>query len=244
MDFEKIDILAIGAHPDDVELSASGSLLAQAAKGRSFGLLDLTRGELGTRGSAALREQESAKAAQILGARFRERLDLGDGRFENDFETRRHIIEVLRRHRPDVVLCNALSDRHPDHGRAAKLEADACFFSGLSKIETFESDGSPQAAWRPKSIFHYIQDEQNQPDFVVDVAPFWAKKMEAIMAFSSQFFSPGEGPDVPRTPISGLDFLKFMEAKARVFGRPAGFELAEGFQIARTPGVRDFFDLV
>ncbi len=244
MKFEKIDLLAIGAHPDDVELSACGTLLAEAAKGRTFGLLDLTQGELGTRGSAALRKIEGERSRQILGARFRETLDLGDGRFEWNDANLRQIIRVIRRWRPEIVLINAPEDRHPDHGRSAKIEADACFFSGLEKIETFEDDGSRQEKWRPRAVYHYIQDEYLKPDFVVDVTPFWGKKMEAILAFSSQFFAENEDESMPKTPISGPDFLKLVESKARIAGRSAGFELAEGFIAARAPGVRSLFDLV
>lgn len=237
----KVDILAIGMHPDDVELSASGTLLRHAAMGKVFGMLDLSKGELGTRGTAAIREAEAMEAAKILGAAFRRQLDIPDGLFVPGPENWLKIVQAIRACRPEIVLCNAPDDRHPDHGRAAKMTADACFYAGLAKIETFDEQGQPQEKWRPKAVYHYVQDRQLTPDFVVDITPYFAKKMEAILAFRSQFFDPtGEAPN---TPISGKDFLDFMEAKARVFGRPSGAQYAEGFICDRTPGVDDLFDL-
>lgn len=236
-----IDILAIGIHPDDVELSAAGTLLKHAAAGKTFGILDLSRGELGTRGTAEIREQEATEAARILGASFREILDLADGFFQADKNSMLKIIAALRKYRPKIVLCNAPDDRHPDHGRAAKLAADACFYAGLEKIETFDNQGISQPKWRPKAVYHYIQDKQLTPDFVVDITPFFERKMEAMLAFRSQFFDPTMTGE--QTPISGKDFLDFMAAKARVFGRPILAEFAEGFIFSRTPGVENLFDL-
>ena len=237
----KLDILAIGMHPDDVELSASGTLLRHAAQGKTFGMLDLSKGEMGTRGTPEIRAREAADSARILGAAVRETLDIPDGLFVNSPENQIKIIRILRKYRPEIVLCNALRDRHPDHGRAAKMQADACFYSGLAKIETLDEDGNTQAHWRPKAIYHYIQDEQLTPDFIVDISPWFDKKMEAILAFRSQFYHPDEAE--ANTPISGKDFLDFMRAKARVFGRPAQVEFAEGFNVSRTPGVDDLFHL-
>lgn len=237
----KVDILAVGIHPDDVELSASGTLLRHAAQGKTFGILDLSGGELGTRGTAELRAVEAANAARILGAAFRKTLRVPDGFFTWHPDHWLPIVAVLRSCRPDIVLCNAPDDRHPDHGRAAKLTTDACFYSGLAKIETRDEAGNPQLPWRPKAVYHYIQDKQLTPDFVVDITPWFGQKMEAILAFSSQFYDPkSEAPD---TPISGRDFMQFMEAKARVFGRSIQAEFAEGFCFSRTPGVSDLFDL-
>ena len=237
----KIDILAIGIHPDDVELSCSGTLLRQAAQGKTFGLLDLSQGELGTRGTAEIRAAEAIESAKILGAVFRETLDIPDGLFEHKPENWLKIVRVLRACRPEIVLCNAPDDRHPDHGRAARLTLDACFYAGLEKIETFDNQGNKQEKWRPKAVHHYIQDKQLTADFVVDITAHFPKKMEAILTFRSQFFDPtGEAPN---TPISGKDFLHFMEAKGRVFGRPIGVEFAEGFICSRTPGVGNLFDL-
>jgi bacillithiol biosynthesis deacetylase BshB1 len=238
----KLDILAIGIHPDDVELSASGTLLRHAAQGKTFGILDLSRGELGTRGTPEIRAREAANSARILGAAVRETLDIPDGLFENSAENRLKIIRVLRQYQPEIVLCNALNDRHPDHGRAAKMEADACFYAGLAKIETFDDHGNPQEKWRPKAVYHYIQDQQLTPDFVIDVTPWFSQKMEAIFAFRSQFYS-SDG-EAPNTPISGKDFVDFMEGKARVFARSIQAEFGEGFNVSRTPGVRDLFDLL
>lgn len=238
----KTDILAIGIHPDDVELSASGTLLRHAAQGRTFGLLDLSRGELGTRGNAELRTREAMEAAGILGAAFREQLDIPDGLFVWSPENLLKIVQAIRKYQPEIVLCNAPDDRHPDHGRSAKLVADACFYSGLPKIQTTGTDGQAQMQWRPKAVYHYIQDKQLTPDFVVDITPWFEQKMRAILAFRSQFYDE-EQPGGPQTPISGKEFLEFMEAKASVFGRPAQVKYAEGFICARTPGVRDLFDL-
>ncbi|MBL7781876.1 MAG: bacillithiol biosynthesis deacetylase BshB1 [Saprospiraceae bacterium] len=238
----KLDILAIGIHPDDVELSASGTLLRHAAQGKSFGLLDLSRGEMGTRGTPEIRAQEAAESARLLGAAVRETLDIPDGLFVDSAENRLKIIRVLRKYRPEIVLCNAIADRHPDHGRAAKMTADACFYAGLSKIETVDDEGRPQEKWRPKAVYHYIQDQQLIPDFVVDISPWFAKKMEAILTFRSQFYDPSG--EAANTPISGKDFIDFMEGKARVFGRSIQVEYAEAFHAARTPGVQDLFDLL
>lgn len=237
----KLDILAVGIHPDDVELSASGTLLRHVALGKTFGMLDLSRGELGTRGTPEIRAAEAAASARILGARVRETLDVPDGLFVDCPEHRLKIIRVLRDYQPDIVLCNALSDRHPDHARAAKMVAEACFYAGLGRIETFDQEGNKQEKWRPKAVYHYIQDQQLTPDFVVDISPWFEKKMESILAFRSQFYDPN-GVE-PNTPISGKDFLAFMEAKARVFGRSIQAEYAEGFNVSRTPGVGNLFDL-
>lgn len=239
---KKVDILAIGIHPDDVELSASGTLLRHASHGKTFGILDLSQGELGTRGTAEIRAAEAEVASRILGCSFRKTLDIPDGLFEHKPEHWLKIVQEIRACQPEIVLCNAPDDRHPDHGRAAKMTADACFYAGLEKIVTLDDTGKKQAKWRPKAVYHYIQDKQLTPDFVVDITPYFEKKMESIRAFRSQFFDPGG--EAPNTPISGKDFLDFMEAKARVFGRPIGVSYAEGFICARTPGVGDLFDLI
>lgn len=242
---KKVDILAIGVHPDDVELSCSGTLLAHIAKGKTVGLLDLTRGELGTRGTAEIRDQEAADAAQLMGADFRVNLAMQDGFFQYTPENVKKIIRVIRACQPQIILANALSDRHPDHGRAAKLTADACFYSGLSKIETFDDHGNLQTKWRPNAVYHYIQDHNLTPDFVVDISDFIDKKMELVLAFRSQFFVPGatEYEKEESSPISGEDFLDFLRGKARTYGRHAGFEYAEGFNKIRDIGVKNLFDL-
>jgi bacillithiol biosynthesis deacetylase BshB1 len=237
----KIDILAIGVHPDDVELSCSGTLAKHIAMGKSVGILDLTRGELGTRGNAEIRTKESMEAARILGVANRIQLNLRDGFFEQNEQSLISIIQQIRFFCPDIVLCNAINDRHPDHGRSAKLVADACFYAGLAKIETVY-DGQKQTAWRPKAVYHYIQDNYLEPDFVIDVTDYKELKHKAILAFSSQFYNPGS--QEPETPISSADFLESVDAKMRVMGRQIGVSFAEGFKRTRYIGVQNLFDLV
>src|ERR1044071_7149969 len=226
-----VDILAIGIHPDDVELSCAGTLLKHISAGYSAGILDLTKGELGTRGSGELRLKEAAAAAKILGVQVRENLGMKDGCFKNDKTNLFLLVEKIRQHRPKIVLCNAITDRHPDHGRAAQMVSEACFYSGLAKIETaFEKE--MQQPHRPQAVYHYIQDRQLKPDLVVDITPFIDKKIEAIMAFSSQFFDPNSKE--PVTPISSPEFMESVKAKMRVFGRDIQVEFAEGFNVERT----------
>lgn len=231
----KLDILAFGAHPDDVEISCAGTILKHIDLGYTCGIVDLTKGELGTRGSAELRLQEAERAKNILGISARENLGFADGFFLNDREHQVPIIEMIRKYRPEIVLVNSINDRHPDHGKGAKLVADACFLSGLIKIET------GQDAWRPKAVYHYIQDQYIQPDLTVDITPFFDKKVESILAYSSQFYNPES--DEPDTPISGKEFMNFLKGRAQVVGRPIGAELAEGFTSARNVGVNNLFDL-
>ncbi|MCB0402365.1 MAG: bacillithiol biosynthesis deacetylase BshB1 [Flavobacteriales bacterium] len=237
----KLDILAIGVHPDDVELSCSGTILKHIAQGKKVGILDLTQGELGSRGNAALRLQEAAKAAEIQGVAIRENLGFADGFFENNPAHQIELIKIIRKYQPDVVLANAVSDRHPDHGRASELISESCFYSGLVKIET-ELDGQVQEKWRPKAVYHYIQDRYIKPDFVVDVTPYAGTKMKAILAFSSQFYDPDS--TAPETPISGKDFLHVVEAKMAILGREIGVKYAEGFTVERIPGVEDLTTLL
>lgn len=237
----KVDILAIGVHPDDVELSCSGTLLKHISLGKTAGILDLTLGELGTRGSAELRTEEAIKSAKLLQVCFRTQLNLKDGFFENNQAHQIKIIEQIRKHQPEIILCNAINDRHPDHGRASKLVADACFYSGLVKIET-ALDGNSQHAWRPKAVYHYIQDQYIHPDFVIDVSEFIEQKHKAIMAFSSQFYNPKSKE--PETPISGKDFLENINAKMSIWGRAINAKYAEGFTVSRYPGVNNLFDLI
>jgi N-acetylglucosamine malate deacetylase 1 len=240
---KKVDILAIGVHPDDVELACNGTLLRHLAAGKTVGLVDLTQGELGTRGTAAIRSAEAAEAATLLGASFRWNLGMADGFFAVTPENTRKIIRAIRACQPTIVLANALSDRHP--GRAAKLVADACFYSGLSKIETVSAEGEEQLKWRPQAVYHYIQDHNLSPDFVVDITDFIDRKMEIIMAFGSQFHNPTatEYAQEESTPISGTQFMDFLRAKAATYGRIAGYDYGEGFNVARVPGVKSFFDL-
>lgn len=236
----KIDILAIGVHPDDVELSCSGTILKHIAQGKKVGILDLTIGELGSRGSGELRLVEAANSAKLLGVEFRENIGLADGFFENDKESQLAIIKMIRKYQPEVVLANAVRDRHPDHGRASKLISDACFYSGLLKIET-NLEGEQQTHWRPKAVYHYIQDRLIKPDFVVDVSEFLDKKIASIQCFSSQFYNP-ESKE-PKTPISGEEFFDFIKGRMMQFGREIGVQYAEGFTAERYIGVEDLLGL-
>ena len=236
----KIDILAIGVHPDDIELSCSGTIAKHISFGKKVGLLDLTLGELGTRGNAEIRTKEATEAAKILGVSFRTQLKFKDGFFENNEVHQKKIIEVIRKHQPEIILCNAISDQHPDHGRAAKLVSEACFYSGLIKVET-RADGENQNAWRPKVVYHYIQDQFIHPDFVIDITDFMEIKHKSIMAYSSQFYNPNSGE--PETPISSKAFIETVNSKMALWGRAIGVPYAEGFTVERYPGVNSLFDL-
>lgn len=237
----KLDILAFGAHPDDVELSASGTVLKHVAAGMKVGIIDLTQGELGTRGTIETRYDEAAVSSKILGLSARHNLKMADGFFEINEENKRLIIEQIRKYKPDIILANAVADRHPDHGRASKLVSEAAFLSGLVKIET-SLDGVVQEAHRPKAVYHYIQDYFMEPDFVVDITEFYEAKMESIQAFKTQFYDPNS--DEPDTPISGKEFLDFIESRMRQFGRPIGAKYAEGFTVERYTGVDLLTDLI
>lgn len=238
----KLDILAIASHPDDAEMSCGGTLAVAAAQGKKIGIVDLTRGELGTRGTPEIRAAEAAAASKVLGLHARENLGLADGFFKNDREHQLPIIAALRRYQPDVVLLNAIHDRHPDHGRGSQLGSEACFLSGLRMIETLGENGQPQTAWRPRVVYHYIQDRQITADFVVDISSAWDKKWEAIQAYKSQFFDPNS--QEPATYLSSEGFSKFLEARAREFGHLIGVEFGEGFTRERTLGVRDVTELL
>jgi N-acetylglucosamine malate deacetylase 1 len=237
----KTDILAVGAHPDDIELGCAGTLLEHIARGHRVGLLDLTRGELGTRGDAATRTEEALDAARAMGAAFRHQLDLGDGFFMEEPESLKAVIAEIRSCRPTIILANAIRDRHPDHGRAASLVARAAFLSGLPRILTYDPEGRAQEAWRPRSVYHYIQDHWVEPDLVVDISSRFERKIELVLRFRTQFYQAGDTG--PATPISGQDFLAFLEARARDMGRPAGYRYAEGFTTSRYPGVPDLLTL-
>ncbi len=241
----KLDILAIGVHPDDIELSCGGTVASHIWAGKKVGLLDLTRGELGTRGSAELRDKEAAAAAKILGATLRLNLQFKDGFFTNDQAHQLSIISVLRTYQPDIVLAPALSDRHPDHGRAAKLIADACFLSGLLKVVTHDSNTQEiQQPWRPKALYHYIQDTHRKPDFVVDITQFMEQKQASVMAYGSQFYNPEyqEQTGEMTTYISDKSFLDRLYARALEMARQTPFTYAEGFETNRVIGVKSLFD--
>ena len=237
----KLDILAFGAHPDDVELGCSGTIAKEISLGKKVGIIDLTRGELGTRGSVVIRNSESANASEILGITVRENLDMRDGFFINDEAHQMKIIEMLRKYQPEIVLCNAIQDRHIDHGKGSKLVSDACFLSGLRKIET-SMNGKIQEAWRPKVVYHYIQWENITPDFVVDISGFLDVKMESILAYSSQFYK--ENTSEPESPITSKNFLDSVKYRAQDLGRIIGAEHAEGFTVERYLAVNSLSDLV
>jgi bacillithiol biosynthesis deacetylase BshB1 len=237
----KLDILAIAAHPDDVELGCAGTLLVHLRAGRKVGVIDLTRGELGTRGSAAQRDREAADASRVLGLSARENMGFADGFFENNREHQLKLIAAIRRYQPEIVLTNAVEDRHSDHGRAAKLVSDSCFLAGLVKIETVDG-GERQAAWRPKAVYHFIQDRLLVPDLVVDVTDAWDQKIDSIRAYKTQFFDPAS--QEPETHISKPDFLNFIEARALELGHSIGVKYGEGFTKERNLGVRNLFDLL
>lgn len=238
----KLDILAFGAHPDDVELGAGATVAKEIANGKKVGIVDLTRGELGTRGSANIRDKEAVAAAKILGVSVRENLRFADGFFVNDKEHQMAIIKMIRKYKPELVLCNAIDDRHIDHSKGSKLVSDACFLSGLIKIESKLDDGVLQEPWRPKLVYHYIQWKNIDPDFVVDVSGYIEKKEEAILAYSSQFFDPKS--DEPETPISSKNFIDSVNYRARDLGRMIGVEHAEGFNVERFVAIDKLDDLI
>ncbi|WP_047545658.1 bacillithiol biosynthesis deacetylase BshB1 [Psychroserpens sp. Hel_I_66] len=237
----KLDILAFGAHPDDIELSCSGTIAKEVAKGKKVGIVDLTRGELGTRGTAKTRDEEASNAADILGVSVRENLRFADGFFVNDKTHQLEIIKMLRKYQPDIVLCNAIKDRHIDHGRGSELVSDACFLSGLLKIET-KLEGKSQDKWRPKQVFHYIQWKQIEPDVVVDISEYIDTKMASVLAYKTQFFDAHSKE--PQTPISSKNFTDSVKYRARDLGRLIGTEYAEGFTAERYVAVDSLFDLI
>lgn len=240
----KLDILAIGVHPDDIELSCSGTLLRHIDLGYKVGLCDLTMGELGSRGSGPLRLQEAEAARKKMGALVRENLGMKDGFFEHSRTNILAISKVIRKYKPEIVLANAIADRHPDHGRAAKLIAEACFYSGLIKIEQSDDNNNPLDPWRPRAVYHYVQDRNIEPDFVIDISGYFEKKMDLILTFKSQFFTGESQEGEPKTPISGKDFMDYMRAKNKSYGRDINVEYAEAFNLNRLPGVNDLFDLI
>ncbi|TXG35738.1 bacillithiol biosynthesis deacetylase BshB1 [Seonamhaeicola maritimus] len=238
----KIDILAIGAHPDDVELGCGATLAKEIANNKKVGIIDLTRGELGTRGSAETRDVESEVAKKILGAEFRVNMEFADGFFVNDKYHQIELIKMIRKYKPDIVLCNAIDDRHIDHGKGSKLVSDACFLSGLIKIDTkSEDDDSWQDPWRPKHVYHYMQWKNLEPDFVVDVTGFMDRKMEAVLAYKTQFFDATSKE--PETPISSKNFTDSIAYRARELGRLIGVEHAEGFNVERYVAIDSLFDI-
>lgn len=236
----KLDILAIASHPDDAELSCSGTLAAHVAKGYKVGIVDLTRGEMGTRGTPETRLKEAEEAAEVLGLSARENLGFEDVYFQDDKTHHLEIVKMIRKYQPEIILANAIRDRHPDHGKGASVVSKACFISGLRKEETYVG-GEKQSPWRPKTVYHYIQNDYIQPDFVYDISDFWDIKLASIKAFRSQFYDPSSSE--PESFISKPGFLEFIEARAREFGHRIQVKYGEGFTAERMVGVGDLFDL-
>lgn len=238
----KINLLAFAAHPDDVEIGISGTMIKHRKNGLTTGVVDLTRGELGTRGTAEIRAKESERATEILGLTVRENLGMKDGFFEYNEENLTAIARCIRKYQPDIALCNAISDRHPDHGKGHKIVADACFLAGLLKIELKDEQGNNLSPWRPKAVYSYIQDYYIEPDFVIDVTEVWEERTKSLMCFESQFFNPDSKE--PETPISSMSFLQHVEGRAIQFGRFIGVKYAEGFNVVRPAGVELLTDLI
>ncbi len=236
----KLDILAFAAHPDDVELCCAGTLIKHSNAGYKVGIIDLTQGELGTRGTAEIRALESSKASKIMNLSVRENLNLGDGFFSLSNENKMKIVEMIRKYKPETVIANAIYDRHPDHGRASELVSDGCFLAGLVKVVT-RHNGEVQEAWRPKVVYHYIQDRFIQPDFIVDISTVYSERVEAIKSYSSQFYDPESNE--PETAISSKQFFDSLQARALELGRIIGCEYGEGFTVERIPGINMLSDI-
>ncbi len=237
----KVDILAIGAHPDDVELGCGGTLYKLIKSGKSVAIVDLTKGELGTRGTGETRKIEAAEASKILGISYRENLGMKDGFFQNDEEHQLQVVKMIRKYRPEILFCNAIEDRHPDHGKGSKLVSDACFLAGLRKIETIYEDEN-QEIWRPKQVFHYIQWKDLAPDFVVDISQEMDKKIEACLAYKTQFYDPNSKE--PITPIATKDFLESLTYRAQNLGRLSGVDFAEGFTTEKLLAFKNFDGII
>lgn len=240
----KVDILAIGVHPDDIELGCSGTLINEIKAGKKAGIVDLTQGELGTRGTIETRYQEAANAAMIMGVKVRENLKMRDGFFKNDEEHQLKLIAAIRKYQPNIVIGNVLHDRHPDHGRAGKMIADCCFLAGLAKIETTDEHGNPQKRWRPSNVLHYIQDWYHEPDLLIDISDVFEQRMKAVEAYSTQFYSSTDSTNEPQTYISTPDFLESVIARARMFGKRIGVKYAEGFISEKKIGIRSLDALI
>lgn len=240
----KLDILAIGVHPDDVELGCSGTIINEVKNGKKVGILDLTESELSSRGTVETRKTEAANAAAIMGVVTRENLGMADGFFKNDEEHQRRLIKAIRKYQPEIVIANILDDRHPDHGRAGHLIADSCFLSGLIKIETLDDNGKPQEKWRPKYVLHYLQDWYHEPDLLIDISDVFEQRMKAIEAYSTQFHTSASEAGGVQTYISTPDFIDSVIARARMLGKRIGVKYAEGFISTKKIGIRSLDSLV
>lgn len=238
----KLDVLAIGSHPDDVELGCSGTLINEVKKGKKVGIVDLTQGELGTRGTVQTRYEEAANAARIMGIAVRENLKMRDGFFKNDEEHQMQLVRILRKYKPEIVIGNILEDRHPDHGRGGWLIYDACFFSGLRQVMTTGDDGKEQEKWRPKLLLHYIQDRFYEPDIITDVTDVWEQRMNAIKAYKTQFFDPNSNE--PQSYLSNPEFIEALTARARLLGKRIGVKYGEGFISKKSIGIKDLDSLI
>jgi len=238
----KLDVLAIGAHPDDVELGCSGTLINEVKKGKKVGIVDLTEGELGTRGTVETRYAEAAAAAQIMGISVRENLKMRDGFFKNDEAHQMQLVQVIRKYKPEIVIGNILEDRHPDHGRAGWMIYDACFLSGLRQVKTLDSEGKEQERWRPKMLLHYIQDRFHEPDFIIDVTDVWEQRMDAIRAFKTQFYAPSSKE--PASYLSNPEFMEAVIARARLLGKRIGVKYGEGFLSRKNIGIKGLDSLI
>lgn len=238
----KLDLLAIGAHPDDVELGCSGVIIKEIKRGKKVGIVDLTEGELGTRGTVESRYKEAAEAARIMGVHVRENLKMRDGFFQNDEVHQLKLIQVLRKYQPEIVIGNILEDRHPDHGRGGSLIYDSCFLSGLRQIKTVDENGQEQDKWRPKYLLHYLQDRFYEPDLIVDISDVWEQRLDAIKAFKTQFYNPES--EEPQTYISSPEFLESIISRARLLGKRIGVQFAEGFISKKNIGISNLDALV
>jgi len=238
----KLDVLAIGSHPDDVELGCSGTLINEVKKGKKVGIVDLTQGELGTRGTVQTRYDEAANAARIMGIAVRENLKMRDGFFKNDEEHQMQLVRILRKYKPEIVIGNILEDRHPDHGRGGWLIYDACFFSGLRQVKTTGDDGKEQEKWRPKLLLHYIQDRFYEPDIITDITDVWEQRMEAIRAYKTQFYDPNS--DEPQSYLSSPEFIEALTARARLLGKRIGVKYGEGFLSKKSIGIKNLDSLI
>lgn len=238
----KLDLVVLAAHPDDAEMSCGGTIASAIAQGKKVGIIDFTRGELGTRGTPEIRAAEAAAASKILNISVRENLGFRDGFFKNDEEHQMKLIAAIRRYQPEIVLANAIEDRHPDHGKGAALAIDACFYSGLRMIKTFDFDGSEQVAWRPKALYNYIQDRFIKPDLVVDISKYWDLKEASIRAYRSQFYDPNSKE--PESYLTSPEFLEFLKARSQEMGHMIGAKFGEGYTKTKMIGITDFFNLI